>query len=203
MYTTFFKRFLDFLLAFIALLIASSLLLIITVLLAFVNNGKPFFFQSRPGLNNKLFNIIKFKTMNDKKDLDGKLLSDSLRLTKTGNFVRKTSLDEVPQLINVLKGNMSLIGPRPLLVNYLPLYSEVQARRHFVRPGITGWAQINGRNAIDWETKFKLDVFYVENLNFKLDCLILLKTIYKVFKREGINSTTSKTMEAFKGNTIT
>lgn len=203
MYTTFFKRFLDFLLAFIALLIASPLLLIITVLLAFVNNGKPFFFQSRPGLNKKLFNIIKFKTMNDKKDLDGKLLSDSLRLTKTGNFVRKTSLDEVPQLINVLKGNMSLIGPRPLLVNYLPLYSEVQARRHFVRPGITGWAQINGRNAIDWETKFKLDVFYVENLNFKLDCLILLKTIYKVFKREGINSTTSKTMEAFKGNTIT
>ena len=203
MYVSFFKRLFDFSFAFIILVIASPILVIITIILTIVNNGKPFFFQRRPGLNKKLFKIIKFKTMNDKKDKHGNLLCDAARLTKTGSFVRKTSLDEVPQLINVMKGNMSLIGPRPLLVNYLPLYSKEQAIRHHVKPGITGWAQVNGRNTIDWETKFKLDIFYVENLSFRLDSLILLKTVYKVFKREGINSTSSKTMEAFKGNTIT
>jgi len=199
MYISFLKRFFDFLLAFSGLLIASPILITIIIVLTIVNNGNPFFFQRRPGLNNQLFNIIKFKTMNDKKDEDGVLLPDANRLTKVGSFVRKTSLDELPQLINVLKGNMSLIGPRPLLVKYLLLYSEEQARRHHVKPGITGWAQVNGRNAINWETKFKFDIFYVENLSFRLDCLILIKTVYKVFKREGISSTSSKTMEAFKG----
>ena len=199
MYTSFLKRIFDFSFAFISLLIVSPILITITILLTVVNNGKPFFFQRRPGLNENLFNIIKFKTMNDKKDEHGILLSDDKRLTKVGSFVRKTSLDEVPQLINVLIGNMSLIGPRPLLVNYLPLYSEEQSRRHHVKPGMTGWAQVNGRNAINWDTKFKLDIFYVENISFRLDCLILIKTFYKVFKQEGISSTSSKTMEAFKG----
>ena len=203
MYTSFLKRLFDFFLAFIGLLVALPILIVVTILLTIVNNGKPFFFQTRPGLNGKTFRIIKFKTMNDKKDNQGKLLSDSKRLTRTGSFVRKTSLDEVPQLLNVLKGDMSLIGPRPLLVKYLDLYTENQSKRHLVRPGITGWAQVNGRNAIDWETKFLLDVFYVENLNFKLDVVILIKTVAKVFKSEGISSGSSKTMEAFKGNKIT
>lgn len=200
LYRKFFKRFFDVSLAFIGLFFALPILVVVTILLTIVNKGKPFFFQTRPGLNEKLFNIIKFKTMNDKKDEQGNLLSDTKRMTKIGSFVRKTSLDEVPQLINVLKGDMSLIGPRPLLIKYLSLYSTEQARRHLVKPGITGWAQVNGRNGIDWKTKFILDVFYVENINFKLDIVILLKTVKKVFIREGISSASSSTMEEFKGN---
>ncbi|PJA06310.1 MAG: lipid carrier--UDP-N-acetylgalactosaminyltransferase, partial [Flavobacteriales bacterium CG_4_10_14_0_2_um_filter_35_18] len=163
------------------------------------NNGKPFFFQLRPGKNGKIFKIVKFKTMNDKKDHEGNLLPDAKRLTKIGSFVRKTSLDELPQLFNVLKGEMSLIGPRPLLVEYLPLYSEEQNRRHEVKPGITGWAQVNGRNAISWEDKFKYDVWYVDNASFLVDMRILFLTIKKVLGSENISSKTSLTIEKFKG----
>jgi lipopolysaccharide/colanic/teichoic acid biosynthesis glycosyltransferase len=200
MYRHFFKPFLDFLLSLIGLILASPVFVVVTVLLAIANNGKPFFFQLRPGKNGQIFRIVKFKTMNDKCDASGKLLSDAQRLTPIGNFVRKSSIDEIPQLINVLIGDMSLIGPRPLLVEYLPLYSPEQARRHEVRPGITGWAQVNGRNALSWQQKFEYDVWYVENLTFALDLKILFMTIAKVFKREGISSDTSATMEAFKGN---
>lgn len=161
---------------------------------------KFFFLQSRPGLHEKIFKVIKFKTMNDKKDKDGNLLPDSKRLTSIGNFIRKTSLDEIPQLLNVIKGDMSLIGPRPLLVEYLPLYSEVQKKRHNVKPGITGWAQVNGRNAINWNQKFEYDVWYVNHLSFALDVRIFFLTIRKVFKSEGINSATAATMERFTGN---
>ena len=199
MYRHFFKPLLDFLLSLIGLLLASPVFVVVTVLLAIANNGKPFFFQLRPGKNGRVFRIIKFKTMNDKHDVTGKLLPDAQRLTPVGSFVRKTSLDEIPQLINVLKGDMSLIGPRPLLVEYLPLYSHAQSRRHEVKPGITGWAQVNGRNAISWQQKFEYDVWYVENISFALDLKILFMTIAKVFKREGISSDTSATMEAFKG----
>jgi len=160
-----------------------------------------FFTQARPGKDERIFRVVKFKTMTDERDAEGNLLPDAQRLTKIGKFVRSTSLDEIPQLLNVIKGDMSLIGPRPLLVQYLPLYSERQKRRHEVRPGITGWAQVNGRNAISWQQKFEYDVWYVENMSFILDIKILLKTIYNVFKREGINSDTSATMEAFRGNT--
>lgn len=168
--------------------------------LFFLNNGKPFFIQPRPGKNEKIFKLIKFKTMNDKRDKLGYLLPDEKRLTVVGKFVRKTSLDEIPQLINVIKGDMSLVGPRPLLVEYLPLYNEEQKRRHEVKPGITGWAQVNGRNAISWEEKFKYDVWYVDHLSFILDLKILLLTIKKVFKREGISSTNAATMERFTGS---
>lgn len=178
----------------------SPILLIVTVLLAISNNGKPFFFQKRPGLNEKIFTIIKFKTMNDKTDENGKLLTDSKRLTLIGNFVRKWSLDEIPQLINVIKGDMSLIGPRPLLPEYLSLYNEFQKKRHQVLPGITGWAQVNGRNAISWQQKFEYDVWYVEHLSFKLDVQIVIKTIKKVVKSEGIYSETNTKMNRFKGN---
>jgi len=164
-----------------------------------VNNGKPFFFQIRPGKNEKLFKIIKFKTMTDKKDRDGELLPDKDRLTSIGIFVRKTSLDEIPQLINVLIGNMSLIGPRPLLPEYLPLYTEKQSKRHLVKPGITGWAQVNGRNAISWEKKFEYDIWYVEHLSFILDIKIILKTIKKVIVSEGVNTEGQATTEKFKG----
>lgn len=157
------------------------------ILLILANKGSPFFFQQRPGKNEKIFKIIKFKTMNDAKDSDGNLLPDAERLTKVGNFIRKTSLDEIPQLINVIKGDMSLIGPRPLLISYLDLYDEFEKQRHNVRPGITGWAQVNGRNAIDWETKFKLDVYYVENLSFWLDIKIALKTIKNVLISKDIS----------------
>ena len=184
----------------IFLIVLSPILFGVVILLYFLNNGKPFFTQIRPGLNEKLFEIIKLKTMNDKKNYLGELLPDSDRLTAVGKFIRKTSLDEIPQLINVLKGDMSLIGPRPLLVQYLPLYNETQKNRHNVRPGITGWAQINGRNAISWQQKFEYDVFYVQNLSFFLDVKIVLLTIKKVFKREGISSDTSATMEFFTGN---
>lgn len=200
MYNFFFKRILDFSCAIIGLLLLSPLFLIVTIGLYFANQGKPFFFQLRPGKNGKIFKIIKFKTMNDKKDIVGNLLSDDQRLTKIGKFVRKTSLDEIPQLLNVVKGDMSLIGPRPLLPEYLPLYDDVQKRRHEVKPGITGWAQVNGRNAISWQQKFEYDVWYVENVNFFLDIKILFLTLKKVFKSEGINANGSVTTEVFKGN---
>ncbi len=200
MYKTYFKRFFDVVLSFIGLLVLSPILLIVILLLTIANNGKPFFFQMRPGLNGHLFKIIKFKTMNDKKDSNGNLLNDSKRLTKVGNFVRKTSLDEIPQLINVLKGDMSLIGPRPLLPEYLPLYNEEQKKRHNVKPGITGWAQVNGRNAINWQQKFVFDVWYVQHLSFKLDVKILIQTFQKVLKSEGIYASSTIVMNRFKGN---
>ena len=199
LYKGFFKRLIDFLGASLGFIILLPIFLLITLLLAIANNGKPFFFQTRPGKGEKLFDIIKFKTMNDKKDVAGKLLPDADRLTSIGNFVRKTSLDEIPQLINVIKGDMSLIGPRPLLPEYLLLYNSHQKRRHEVRPGITGWAQVNGRNAISWTQKFDYDVWYVDHLNFILDIKILILTIKKVFISEGISSDTSVTMEKFTG----
>lgn len=200
MYKYFFKRILDFVAALIGLIILSPIFIAVTVFLFFANEGKPFFFQLRPGKDGKIFKIVKFKTMNDKKDADGNLLSDAERLTKMGSFVRKTSLDEIPQLVNVLKGDMSLIGPRPLLVHYLDLYSDFQNRRHEVKPGITGWAQINGRNAISWDRKFELDVWYVDHISFALDLKILFKTILKVLKSEGINAADAATIEPFNGN---
>ena len=202
MYKSFLKRVLDFLISLVALVLLSPIFFIVAILLFYANQGKPFFFQIRPGKDSKLFKIIKFKTMNDKKNTFGDLLSDAERLSKVGLFIRKTSLDEIPQLINVLKGDMSLIGPRPLLVEYLPLYSAEQQKRHNVRPGITGWAQVNGRNAITWENKFKLDVWYVNHLNFWLDLKILWLTVKKVVLKEGISSNTSATMEKFTGNSI-
>lgn len=202
MYKKIIKRFLDFIIALIGLILILPLFVLVIVGLFFANHGKPFFFQIRPGKNGRLFKIIKFKTMNDKKDSEGNLLSDDYRLTKIGAFVRKTSLDEIPQLLIVLKGDMSLIGPRPLLPEYLPLYNESQRRRHEVKPGITGWAQVNGRNAISWEQKFEYDVWYVENVSFLLDLKILYQTIKKVFKREGITAENSVSAEAFKGNSL-
>lgn len=200
MYKNHIKNILDFSIAFIAFCFMLPIFLIILLGLFIANQGKPFFFQLRPGKNEQLFKIIKFKTMNDKKDSYGNLLSDAQRLTRIGNFVRKTSLDELPQLINVLKGDMSLIGPRPLLPEYLPLYNETQKRRHEVKPGITGWAQVNGRNAISWQQKFEYDVWYVNHVSFLLDCKIVYLTINKVFKREGITSENSVSAVAFKGN---
>jgi undecaprenyl phosphate N,N'-diacetylbacillosamine 1-phosphate transferase len=199
MYTSIIKTTFDFLFSLIGLILLSPVFLIVTLFLVIANNGKPFFFQNRPGKNGKIFKIIKFKTMNDKKDLNGNLLPDSERLTGVGAFVRKTSLDEIPQLLNVLMGDMSLIGPRPLLTNYLHLYNDFQNRRHEVKPGITGWAQVNGRNAISWDKKFELDVWYVENISFILDIKILYKTILKVLKSEGINAENSATIEPFDG----
>ncbi|MGV0956024.1 sugar transferase [Empedobacter falsenii] len=199
MYKHFFKRFFDFFIALIGLIVLSPIFIFVTIGLYFANQGKPFFFQSRPGLNEKIFKIIKFKTMNDKKDANGNLLSDAERLTPIGDFVRKTSLDEIPQLINVLKGDMAIIGPRPLLPQYLPLYNEVQKRRHNVRPGITGWAQVNGRNAISWTKKFELDVWYVDNLSFTTDINVFFTTFKKVFKSEGISQEGQVTAEAFNG----
>ena len=201
MYKSYIKRIIDLFLAGIGLLIISPVFLLLWLLLAVANRGAgAFFTQPRPGRDEKIFRVVKFKTMTDERDAEGNLLPDAQRLTKIGKFVRSTSLDEIPQLLNVIKGDMSLIGPRPLLVQYLPLYNEKQKRRHEVRPGITGWAQVNGRNAISWEEKFELDVWYVENVSFILDIKILLKTIYNVFKREGISSDTSATMEAFRGS---
>lgn len=187
MYKNYFKRLLDFLAAFFGLLLLSPIFIIVTIGLYFANQGKPFFFQERPGLNEKIFKIIKFKTMNDKRDAQGNLLPDADRLTPIGAFVRKTSLDEIPQLINVLKGDMSLIGPRPLLVSYLELYDDFEKQRHNVRPGITGWAQVNGRNAISWTKKFELDVFYVNNISFLLDCKILIQTVKNVLSSKDIS----------------
>lgn len=199
MYKNYIKRFFDFIIAFVGLLILSPIFIAVMIGLYFANDGKPFFFQARPGLNEKIFNIIKFKTMNDKKDKDGNLLPDADRLTPIGAFVRKTSLDEIPQLINVLKGDMSLIGPRPLLPQYLPLYNETQRKRHLVRPGITGWAQVNGRNAITWKRKFELDVEYVDNLSFLMDVKVFFSTFKKVFKSEGISADGHVTIEPFNG----
>lgn len=200
MYNCFFKRLLDIAVSVVVLLIISPILLIVIVWLHFANKGAgAIFTQDRPGKGGKIFKVIKFKTMTDVKDADGNLLPDDQRLTRVGRLVRSTSIDELPQLINVLKGDMSLIGPRPLLPQYLPLYSAEQARRHEVRPGITGWAQCNGRNAISWTKKFELDVWYVDNCSFLLDVKILLLTIKKVFVREGISSATSATMEYFDG----
>jgi undecaprenyl phosphate N,N'-diacetylbacillosamine 1-phosphate transferase len=200
MYKNYLKRILDFIFSLVGITLLFPIFLIVMVGLFLSNDGKPFFFQRRPGKSGKIFKIIKFKTMNDKKDSDGNLLSDAERLTPVGAFVRKTSLDEIPQLINVLKGDMSLIGPRPLLVQYLPLYNKHQARRHEVRPGITGWAQVNGRNAISWNQKFDYDVWYVDNLSFILDVKIFFLTAKKVFVREGISQEGQATMEPFKGS---
>lgn len=202
MYRQFIKPLFDFVVALIALLLLSPVILLITIVLFFSNNGKPFFFQQRTGKKGKLFYVIKFKTMNDRRDSDGRLLPDAERLSVTGRFIRKTSLDELPQLINILKGEMSLIGPRPLLPAYLPLYNRFQNRRHEVMPGITGWAQVNGRNAISWQKKFECDVYYVERLSFLLDMKILFLTFAKVLKSEGISAEGSATMEPFRGNNV-
>lgn len=201
MYKHFFKRFFDIVIASVGLIVLSPLFLILWIWLSIANKGAGAFFrQERPGKDEKIFKVIKFKTMNDRRDENGNLLPDSERLTTIGRWIRSLSLDEIPQLINVLKGDMALVGPRPLLVQYLPLYDEVQRRRHEVRPGMTGWAQVNGRNAISWQEKFEHDVWYVDHLSLSLDIKILLKTIEKVFKREGINSETHVTMEPFNGN---
>lgn len=201
MYKQFFKRILDFIFSLIAFILLSPVFVIILVILTRANKQSgAFFLQNRPGKDEKIFRVIKFKTMTDERDSSGNLLPDAQRLTGVGRFVRSTSLDEIPQLLNVIKGDMSLVGPRPLLVEYLPLYSAEQARRHEVRPGITGWAQVNGRNAISWEEKFILDVWYVNNQSFLLDVKVLILTLFKVFKREGINSSSSVTMELFKGS---
>jgi len=200
LYQNFLKPVIDFIVAFIGFLILSPLFLFVLIVLLIANRGKPFFFQSRPGKYEKIFKVIKFKTMNDKKDENGNLLPDAKRLTTAGKIVRKTSLDEIPQLLNVIKGDMSIIGPRPLLVEYLPLYNANQKRRHQVKPGITGWAQVNGRNAISWEQKFDYDVWYVDHLSLVLDIKIFFLTIRKVFKSEGINSATTATMERFIGS---
>ncbi|MDR7830733.1 sugar transferase [Riemerella anatipestifer] len=200
MYRDFFKPIMDFTLALVGFLLLSPVFILVTIGLFFANQGKPFFFQKRPGKNERIFSIIKFKTMNDKKDVQGNLLSDAERLTAVGKLVRKTSLDEIPQLLNVIKGDMSLVGPRPLLPQYLPLYNEEQKKRHNVRPGITGWAQVNGRNAISWQQKFEYDVWYVENISLSLDIKILLLTVKKVFVSEGISQEGQATIEPFKGN---
>ena len=199
MYKILLKRCVDFSIALMAFVVTLPILFLVTVVLLIVNKGKAFFIQKRPGLHGRVFSIVKFKTMNDRTDMEGNLLSDDIRLTAAGKWVRKLSLDEVPQLLNVILGDMSLIGPRPLLVEYLPLYSKEQSRRHTVRPGITGWAQVNGRNAIGWDTKFKLDIYYVENISIVLDFKILWMTVMKVFMSDGISSGTSLTMEKFKG----
>jgi len=200
MYKNVFKRIFDLLASLFGFIVFSPIFIIVCIFLWFANDGKPFFFQQRPGKNGKIFKIIKFKTMNDRKDATGNLLPDAMRLTKIGAFVRKTSLDEVPQLLNVIKGDMSLIGPRPLLIQYLKLYNDFQNRRHEVRPGITGWAQVNGRNAISWDKKFEYDVWYVDNISLVIDIKIIFKTIQKVIKSEGINSADAATIEPFNGN---
>lgn len=201
MYMRFFKRFLDFWIALIGVICISPLLLVVTIWLHFANKGAgAFFLQERPGKDAKIFKIIKFKTMTDERDADGNLLPDAQRLTKVGRFVRSTSIDELPQLLNVLKGDMALIGPRPLRAHYLPLYSQEQMRRHEVRPGITGWAQCHGRNAISWTEKFRLDVWYVDHCTLKTDLNILFTTIKKVVKREGISQEGQATILPFNGH---
>ena len=202
MYKNFIKPAIDFVLALVGFLFLSPVFVLVAIGLFFANDGKPFFFQLRPGKDGKIFKIIKFKTMTDKKDENGNLLPDADRLTKIGSFVRKTSLDEIPQLLNVIKGDMALVGPRPLLPQYLELYNDFQRRRNEVKPGITGWAQVNGRNSISWEKKFEYDVWYVDNVSFLLDIKILIMTVLKVVKSEGINEQGQATSEEFKGNTI-
>ena len=201
MYKNFFKRFFDFWISLIALICISPILLVVTIWLHFANKGAgTFFFQERPGKNGKIFKVIKYKTMTDERDAEGNLLPDEARLTKVGKFVRSTSIDELPQLVNVLKGDMALIGPRPLLVKYLSLYSPEQARRHEVRPGISGWAQCHGRNAISWTEKFKLDVWYVDHCTFWTDIKVIWITLMKVLKRADINEAGHATMEGFNGH---
>lgn len=199
MYRSFLKRVLDFLVALIAFIILFPFFLLIALMIPLLTGEAPFFFQVRPGKNGKLFKLVKFKSMTEKKDIHGNLLPDVQRMTGFGTFIRKTSLDEIPQLLNVIKGDMSLVGPRPLLVEYLPLYNPFQAKRHDVLPGITGWAQVNGRNAIEWEKKFEYDVWYTEHQSFLLDLKIIFRTIAKVFKREGVNAGAAVTMEKFTG----
>lgn len=199
-YQYFFKPLLDKTIALLVLILLSPILFVVIILLSIYNQGKPFFFQFRPGLHGKIFRIVKFKTMNDLRNPQGELLSDAQRLTPIGRFVRKTSLDELPQLLNVLRGEMSLIGPRPLLTEYLPLYSKQQQKRHDVKPGITGWAQVNGRNAISWAQKFEYDIWYVEHLSFQLDIKILWLTIINVFSAKDINAANSATVDKFTGN---
>ena len=202
MYKNFIKPAIDFVLALVGFLFLSPGFVLVTIGLFFANDGKPFFFQLRPGKDGKIFKIIKFKTMTDKKDENGNLLPDADRLTKIGSFVRKTSLDEIPQLLHVIKGDMALVGPRPLLPQYLELYNDFQRRRNEVKPGITGWAQVNGRNSISWEKKFEYDVWYVDNVSFLLDIKILIMTVLKVVKSEGINEQGQATSNEFKGNNI-
>lgn len=201
LYKDFFKRFIDIMVSAGALLVLLVPLIAVTVWLHFANKGAgAFFFQERPGKGGKIFRVVKFKTMTDERDSEGKLLPDAQRLTKVGKFIRSTSIDELPQLWNVLKGDMSLIGPRPLLIKYLPLYSPEQARRHEVRPGITGWAQCHGRNAISWKKKFELDVWYVDNISFITDCKVIASTLMKVIKRDGISAQGQATTEPFNGH---
>lgn len=201
MYCTLLKRFIDFWAAFVLLILLCPIILLVALFLLFANKGADiFFFQKRPGYKGKIFKVIKFKTMTDERDAEGNLLPDEQRMTKIGRFIRSTSVDELPQLFNVLKGDMSLVGPRPLLPEYLPLYSKEQARRHEVRPGITGWAQVNGRNDISWKKKFELDVWYVDHCSFWLDMKILFLTVKKVIVREGVSKAGHATTEPFNGN---
>ena len=200
LYRQLFKRFYDFILSLIAIIILSPLLLILTIVGAIVMKGNPFFTQLRPGKNEKIFKLIKFRTMTNQKDKDGNLLPDEKRLVKYGKFLRSTSLDELPELFNILIGNMAIVGPRPLLVEYLERYNEEQRHRHDVRPGLTGYAQAHGRNAISWDEKFKMDIWYTKNVKMWNDIKILFATAFCVFKRSGINSETSVTMEEFRGN---
>lgn len=200
LYALFFKRVFDFVISLLAIIILSPLIFGVYIVLLVVYKSSPFFLQDRPGKNEKRMRIIKFKSMSDEKDVDGNLLPDVQRLTKAGNFCRKYSLDELPQLFNVLKGDMSLVGPRPLLFKYLPLYNNEQRRRHEVRPGITGWAQVNGRNSISWQEKFKCDVYYVNNISLMLDIKILWLTLLKVIKKEGVNQSAERPMQPFEGN---
>lgn len=202
MYAKYIKRILDFALSLIALAALSPVLLVLTVLGAFQMKGNPFFTQDRPGRDGKIFKLIKFRSMTCEKDKDGNLLPDERRLTRYGKLLRSTSLDELPELVNILKGDMSIVGPRPLLVKYLPLYNEEQRRRHDVRPGLTGWAQVNGRNTLSWEDKFRHDVWYVDHIGFGLDVKIIFMTVKKVFIREGISSEDSATMEEFRGSGV-
>ncbi len=203
MYAKYFKRVIDFTLSLIALIVLSPILLILVIVTTIAMKGNPFFTQQRPGKDEKIFKLIKFRTMTNERDENGDLLPDDVRLNKFGKFLRSTSLDELPELINILKGDMSIVGPRPLLVKYLPLYNDEQRRRHDVRPGLTGNAQANGRNALSWEDKFKLDIEYVDNLSFAFDVKIIFDTVKAVLKRDGISSETSATMEEFKGSEVT
>ncbi|MCK0159314.1 sugar transferase [Muricauda sp. F6463D] len=200
MYKKFLKRILDFSISLVSLILFSPLIIILIILLLFANKGKPFYFQKRPGKNSKIFTIIKFKTMKDPKNNESELINQEQRITKVGAIIRKTSLDELLQLINVLKGDMSLIGPRPLLIEYLPLYNKEQARRHLVKPGITGWAQVNGRTALSWKERFAHDVWYVDHLSFKTDVIILLKTIQKIFNPEAMSSIEQASFALWEGN---